>query len=71
MVGPYASKLYRRLYGLPDPGQQAKEEEKHMADVVATAIQSQVVTVSHALSGVSKHRQVFLKSSIAGGRVKD
>ena len=42
MVSPYATKLYRRLYGLPDPAIKAKEEEKHMAEVVASAIQSQV-----------------------------
>ena len=43
-VGPYAAKLYRRLYGVESSADKAKEEEKRVADVLASAIQSQVQT---------------------------
>ena len=42
MIGPYASKLYRRLYGLDTAPDKEKEEEKRTAGVLASAIQSQV-----------------------------
>ena len=43
MVGPYATKLYRRLYGVDtSAASKEKEEEKRVADVLASAIQSQV-----------------------------
>ena len=46
MVGPFASKFYRRLYGIPDAeglaASKAKQEDNRVAEIVASAIQSQV-----------------------------
>lgn len=50
LVGPYASKIYHRLYGHADADDlaaaQAKQEDSKVAEVVASAIHSQVVQLS-------------------------
>ena len=44
LIGPYAAKAYRRLYGIDESPEQAKQrdEDRRTADLVAAAIQSQV-----------------------------
>lgn len=44
LIGPYAAKAYRRVYGIDETPEEAKQrdEDRRTADLVATAIQSQV-----------------------------
>jgi hypothetical protein len=44
LVGPYAAKVYRKVYGIDETPEQSKQraEDRRTADLVATAIQSQV-----------------------------
>ena len=44
LIGPYAARAYRRLYGIDESPEQAKQrdEDRRTADLVAAAIQSQV-----------------------------
>lgn len=54
MVGPYAAKLYRRLYGVESSAEKEKEEEKRVADVLATAIQSQTSELRSAVESLKE-----------------